>query len=79
MAVKEQFDFLANVLAKNAGDGDGVVAMGREVSYADFAVCSVLIWIERMAPKDGWSRVRTWNGGRWCQLWERCRPYMDEC
>ncbi|KAK0471130.1 hypothetical protein IW261DRAFT_1513179 [Armillaria novae-zelandiae] len=79
VAVREQFDFLANVLAKNTGDGDGVVAMGREVSYADFAVCSVLIWIERMAPKDGWSRVRTWNGGRWCQLWERCRPYMDEC
>jgi glutathione S-transferase len=78
MAVKEQFDFLANILGKNVGDGDGVVAMGRDVSYADFALCSVLIWIERMAPHDGWARVRTWNGGRWNLLWERCRPYMDE-
>ncbi|THH19527.1 hypothetical protein EUX98_g8759 [Antrodiella citrinella] len=42
-AVKEQFDFLAATMDKNSGsDGDGVVAMGREVSYADFALCSVL-------------------------------------
>ncbi|ESK93860.1 hypothetical protein Moror_13043 [Moniliophthora roreri MCA 2997] len=78
LAVKEQFDFLATVLAKNTGDGDGTVVMGYEVSYADFALCSVLIWIERMAPHDGWSRVRTWNGGRWERLWERCKPYMGE-
>ena len=78
LAVKEQFDFLSMILGKNVGDGDGVVAMGHNVSYADFALCSVLIWIERMAPHDGWSRVRTWNGGRWNLLWERCRAYMDE-
>lgn len=45
LAVKEQFDFLDTILAKNSGDGDGIVAMGREVSYADFALCSVLLWI----------------------------------
>ncbi|KAF8066529.1 hypothetical protein FPV67DRAFT_1192141 [Lyophyllum atratum] len=77
-AVKEQFDFLAMILDKNAGDGDGTVAMGRDVSYADFALCSVLIWIERMAAHDGWARVRTWNGGRWHRLWDRCKEYMDE-
>ncbi|KAG5644427.1 hypothetical protein DXG03_008522 [Asterophora parasitica] len=77
-AVKEQFDFLAMILDKNIGDGDGTVAMGRDVSYADFALCSVLIWIERMAAHDGWARVRTWNNGRWHRLWERCREYMDE-
>ncbi|TFK18855.1 hypothetical protein FA15DRAFT_627533 [Coprinopsis marcescibilis] len=78
--VKQQFDFLATILDKNTGDndGDGVVAMGHELSYADFALCSVLIWIERIAAKDGWSRVRTWNGGRWHRLYERCREYMDE-
>lgn len=43
LAVKEQFDFLARILDKNAGsDGNGVVAMGHDVSYADFALCSVL-------------------------------------
>lgn len=79
IAVSEQFDFLATILGKNTGDGgDGIVAMGQNVSYADFALCSVLIWIERMAPHDGWSRVRTWNGGRWSRLWERCKAYMDE-
>ncbi|KAF5354239.1 hypothetical protein D9756_006990 [Leucocoprinus leucothites] len=77
-AVKEQFDFLAMIMDKNAGDGDGTVAMGREVTYADFALCSVLVWIERMAAHDGWTRVRGWNGGRWARLYERCRPYMDE-
>ncbi|CCM03462.1 uncharacterized protein FIBRA_05595 [Fibroporia radiculosa] len=41
--VKEQFDFLAAILDKNAGsDGNGVVAMGHDVSYADFSICSVL-------------------------------------
>jgi glutathione S-transferase len=77
-AVKEQFDFLSMIMDKNSGDGDGVVAMGHDVTYADFALCAVLIWIERMAAHDGWARVRTWNGGRWHRLWERCKEYMDE-
>ncbi|EAU86550.2 hypothetical protein CC1G_07746 [Coprinopsis cinerea okayama7 len=79
-AVKEQFDFLAAILDKNTGDGDGdgVLAMGHELTYADFALCAVLIWIERIAPHDGWSRIRTWNSGRWHRLYERCRDYMDE-
>jgi len=78
IAIKEQFDFLASILDKNNGpDGDGIVAMGHEVSYADFALCSVLIWIETMSPHDGWARVRQWNGGRWSRLRDRCREYMD--
>ncbi|KAJ7054265.1 hypothetical protein C8F01DRAFT_501016 [Mycena amicta] len=79
-AVQEQFDFLALILDKNAGDGvgDGVVACGAEVTYADFALCSVLVWIQRMAANDGWARIRDWNGGRWARLWDRCRAYMDE-
>ncbi|KAF7313991.1 GST N-terminal domain-containing protein [Mycena chlorophos] len=79
-AVQEQFDFLAVILDKNANDGvgDGVVACGAEVSYADFALCSVLVWIQRMAANDGWARIRDWNGGRWARLWDRCRAYMDE-
>ncbi len=79
MLVKEQFDFLATILDKNASDGDGVVAMGHQVSYADFALCSVLVWIENMAAQDGWARVRHWNGGRWVRIRERCREYMDVC
>ncbi|KAF9555404.1 hypothetical protein CPC08DRAFT_671113, partial [Agrocybe pediades] len=77
-AAKEQFDFLAMILDKNNGDGDGIVAMGEQLTYADFALCAVLIWIERMSAHDGWARVRTWNGGRWSRLWDRCRPYMEE-
>ncbi|KAJ7763016.1 hypothetical protein B0H16DRAFT_1311417 [Mycena metata] len=75
--VKEQFDFLAIVLDKNVGDGDGVVAQGNRVSYADFALCSVLLWVEQMAPHDGWARIRDWNGGRWARLRRRCQDYMD--
>jgi glutathione S-transferase len=75
--VKEQFDFLAIVLDKNGGDGDGMVAQGHHLSYADFALCSLLLWIEQMAPQDGWVRIRAWNGGRWARLRQRCQDYMD--
>ncbi|KAJ7461047.1 hypothetical protein FB451DRAFT_1404907 [Mycena latifolia] len=76
--VKEQFDFLAVILDKNVGDGDGVVAQDHHhVSYAGFALCLVLLWTEQMAPHDGWARVREWNGGRWARLRQRCQDYMD--
>lgn len=74
--VKEQFDFLSVILDKNVGDGDGIVIQGYHVSYADFALCSVLLWIEQMAPQDGWARIRDWNGGRWARLRQRCQDYM---
>ena len=42
-AAKEQFNFLATLMDKNAPpEGDNIVVMGRNVSYADFALCSVL-------------------------------------
>ena len=43
-AAKDQFDFLNSIMNKNLGDPscDGVVVMGRSVTYADFALCSVL-------------------------------------
>lgn len=77
-AIQHQFDLLASMLDRNAGDGvgDGVVVMGRDVSYADFALCAVLIWIERMAPRE-WATIRTWNRGRWGELYKRCRDFMD--
>ncbi|TFK82811.1 hypothetical protein K466DRAFT_529904, partial [Polyporus arcularius HHB13444] len=76
-AVREQFNFLASVLDKNTSDGNGIVVMGRDVSYADFALCSVLIWVEKVSPHDCWARIREWNGGRWGKLYNRCREYMD--
>lgn len=77
-AVKDQFDFLASLLDKNAPpDGNGIVVMGRDVSYADFALCSVLIWVERVSPHDGWARIRQWNGERWVRLFASCQQYMD--
>ncbi|KAI0653895.1 hypothetical protein C8Q70DRAFT_1048233 [Cubamyces menziesii] len=77
VAVKEQFTFLASLLDKNTSDSSGVVAMGRDVTYADFAICSVLIWVEKVSPHDCWARIREWNGGRWRRLYSRCREYMD--
>ncbi|EJF63718.1 hypothetical protein BD309DRAFT_184004 [Dichomitus squalens] len=76
-AVREQFDFLAGILDKNTSDGNGAVAMGRDVSYGDFALCSVLIWVEKVSPHDCWARIREWNGGRWARLYTRCREFMD--
>ena len=40
---RTQFDFLATILDKNSADAEGTVAQGRDLTYADFAVCSVLI------------------------------------
>ncbi|KAI0826579.1 hypothetical protein BC628DRAFT_1410195 [Trametes gibbosa] len=77
LAVKEQFNFLAGILDKNNSDRTGTVAMGPDVTYADFAVCSVLIWVEKISPHDCWARIREWNGGRWARLYGRCRDYMD--
>lgn len=74
--VRRQFDFLAGVLDR--GDGDGTVMMGNEVTYADFALCSLLIWIKRVGPPGAWEMVRALNGGRWQRLWDSCRGYMDE-
>ncbi|TDL18664.1 hypothetical protein BD410DRAFT_793054, partial [Rickenella mellea] len=76
--VHTSFDFLATIMDKNSGDdGDGVVVCGKELTYADFALCAMLIWIERVSPHEGWPRVKSWNGGRWLRLWERCRDFMD--
>ncbi|KAI0674342.1 hypothetical protein C8Q78DRAFT_1116508 [Trametes maxima] len=77
VAVKEQFNFLAMILDKNYSDGNGVIAMGRDVTYADFALCSILVWLEKVSPLDCWARIRDWNGGRWAKLYSRCQEYMD--
>ncbi|KAH9919974.1 uncharacterized protein BXZ73DRAFT_52352 [Epithele typhae] len=76
-AVREQFHFLAGILDRNNSDGNGIVVMGRDVSYADFALCSVLIWVEKVSPHDCWARIREWDGGRWARLYGRCKEYMD--
>ncbi|KAH9849323.1 hypothetical protein C2E23DRAFT_386643 [Lenzites betulinus] len=78
-AVKEQLDFLAGILDKNQSDETSTVAMGQDVTYADFALCSVLVWVEKVSPHDCWARIRDWNGGRWARLHSRCRDYMDVC
>ncbi|KAI0635208.1 hypothetical protein C8Q77DRAFT_1217104 [Trametes polyzona] len=78
-AVKDQFNFLAVILDKNCSDRTHTVAMGHDVTYADFALCAVLIWIEKVSPHDCWARIREWNGGRWARLYSQCREYMDVC
>ncbi|THH07917.1 hypothetical protein EW145_g3058 [Phellinidium pouzarii] len=78
IAIRDNFNFLASVLDKNSGDdGDSVLVSGKELTYADFALCSIMIWIERLSPQEGWPRIKTWNGGRWSRLMERCRAFMD--
>lgn len=77
LAIQEKFDFLASVLDKNGDEGEGDLVCGRDLTYSDFALCAILIWIERVSPQEGWPRVRSWNGGRWSRLMERCRDYMD--
>lgn len=76
--VLNEFNFLSAVLEKNSGeDGDGVIVSGHELTYSDFAICSFLIWIERVSPNDGWLRVRDWHNHRWARLLDRVRSHMD--
>ena len=75
--VRDNFSFLSSVLDKNNDDGDGTVACGYDLTYADMALASILIWIERVSPHEVWPHVRSWNHGRWLRLLERCRKYMD--
>ena len=77
-SVRENFNFLASVLDKNNDDGDGTVVCGYDLTYADMALVSILIWFDRVSPQELWPQVRTWNGGRWLRLMERCRKYMDQ-
>lgn len=80
---RANFEFLAKVLDKNGteeieGDGGrGILAYGREPTYADFALCSVLIWIETVSPQEAWPRIKAWDGGRWSRLKHALRGYMD--
>jgi len=83
--LKDQLDLIALFLDRNvddtAGDGrevEGVLVQPPEISYADFALCSLFVWMERMGGREVWAEVRGWNGGRWAMLWEKCREYMDE-
>lgn len=80
---RTNFEFLANVIDKNGtedieGDGGrGILVSGREPTYADFALGSILIWIETVSPQEAWPRIKNWNGGRWNRLKHALRAYMD--
>jgi len=78
-AVEQQFDNLADILDKNPDANGDWFTMGHEVSYADFALCAVLIWIRTVVPQEAWSRVRQWNGGRWVKFYDYFHCYMDVC
>ncbi|KAM6494675.1 hypothetical protein JOM56_009298 [Amanita muscaria] len=76
--VKAQFDFLATILDKNSSDTTLTYAQGRDVTYADLALCSVLAWIKKVAGRDSWAQVKKWGNGRWGRLYDRCKDYIEE-
>lgn len=81
-ALKQNFDFLAGVIDKNGtteamGDGGrGVFVSGQYPTYADFVLCSLLVWIKTVSPNNAWSIIKRWNEGRWERLLRDLNDYI---
>lgn len=50
---------------------DGPFVMGDRVSFTDFAVGGIILWLRRAEGGDmpRWKEVAEWHGGRWARLW----------
>ena len=65
-----------------SSEGERMLVMGDEVSYADIIVASFLAWFREGLGEDGeeWKRMMEWDGGRWARLMAALDKYaaVDE-
>jgi glutathione S-transferase len=78
-ALETGMDALAAHIAATEHSGASLFSTAQEPVYVDFLLVCYLLWMEAVGPKDGWARMKTWNGGLWEQAYENCRPYMQVC
>lgn len=50
----------------------GVFAMGKEMSYSDFVIGGLILWLQRGEGPDGQhlKELLEWDGGRWGLMWK---------
>jgi len=70
--LKEEFDVLAKLLDEN-GEGT-VLVLGDQVSRADFVLIGLFAWMRTLDPTS-WEKVKTWNEGKWENLWRRSEDW----
>jgi len=64
---------------QNLGESEGKGWLTcREPIYADFASVSLIIWFRKIGGEEGWTRMRSWNGGRWATLLEKAQRWLKE-
>ncbi|TFK70221.1 hypothetical protein BDN72DRAFT_550443 [Pluteus cervinus] len=50
--------------------------MGRRVSFSDFVLCGILIFLRSICEDEDWKRITSWNGGRWGKMYSACERWM---
>ncbi|QRV89851.1 glutathione S-transferase [Ceratobasidium sp. AG-Ba] len=70
--IRKSWSLLAETLDM-AGPMDevGLYMMGKQMSYVDFVIAGIMLWLRRSDGVDGrrCKDLFTWDGGRWALLW----------
>ena len=49
----------------------GLFVMGKEMSYSDFVIAGLILWLQRAEGPEGqhYKELLEWDGGRWGLIW----------
>ncbi|QRV90016.1 glutathione S-transferase [Ceratobasidium sp. AG-Ba] len=74
--IRQKWEGLAENFKLN---NEGIFAMGKTISFADFAVGGMLFALNRAEGDNGevWKEVMQWSGGRWCEYWNEIKAIKD--
>ena len=50
----------------------GLFVMGKEMSYSDFIIAGLILWLRRAEGSEGphYKELLEWDGGRWGLIWK---------
>jgi hypothetical protein len=71
--VRNSWSTLGEILDLNGPmEQAGPLVMGKEVSYSDFIIAGLILWLQRGEGGDGrrWKELSEWDGGRWGLIWK---------
>ncbi|KAH6897630.1 hypothetical protein BKA70DRAFT_1569965 [Coprinopsis sp. MPI-PUGE-AT-0042] len=73
--VRQFFDALSTKLG---GDGKHQWFLGDTISFADFALCGMILTQKEMWGVDSkqWKDIMTWNGGKWAKFVDGLKDYQ---
>ncbi|KAG8731893.1 hypothetical protein FRC12_019518 [Ceratobasidium sp. 428] len=70
--VRNSWSNLGEMLDLNGPmEGVGPFVMGKNMSYSDFIIAGLMLWLRRGEGTDGrrCKELFTWDGGRWALIW----------